>query len=306
MGMAGTVMGEGASFRERHVSPDFAAFVRYRVATTILMPNATQLPAAARSIADVRRQLALREEWLRDIAATSQFHCIFDNLPGLHFFAKDRQGRLMFLSRSIRERYGLTADSDVVGLTDFDINPHGMAESYVADDQRIYLTGEPIIGKVELWWDAQGVPNWYVVTKQPLWSRRGRITGVMGVIQEYGERARLTAPWREIAVAVQHIRDHFREPVSVPHLASLSGLSVRQLQRKFRSVLRIPPQEFVIKTRVLAACRALRESDDSLATVAIDCGFSDQSAFTEHFRRHVGQTPRAYRRQLARSVQPCD
>ncbi|QIF00016.1 helix-turn-helix domain-containing protein [Roseimicrobium sp. ORNL1] len=269
------------------------------------MPNATRQPAQlrharTRSTAVTRRQLDSRDGWLQEIAPTSLFHTLFDHLPGLHFFAKNQRGEIMFLSSSIRERYGLRDDASAVGLTDFDINPHGMAESYVSDDARIYATGEPMSGRVELWWDAQGVPNWYVVTKLPIWSRRGRIIGVMGVIQEYEGHARFHAPWREIAVSVKYIRQHFRKQVTISTLAEQAGLSIRQLQRRFRAVLRLTPQEFLIKTRVLAACRALRESDASLLDIASACGFYDQSSFTEHFRRHTGQTPLAYRRQILR------
>ncbi|RBP43823.1 PAS domain-containing protein [Roseimicrobium gellanilyticum] len=269
------------------------------------MPNATRNPGRSlhgktRSAAELRRQLDGRDSWLQEIAPTSLFHTLFDSLPGLHFFAKNQRGEIMFLSRSIRERYGLRDDASTVGLTDFDINPHGMAESYVSDDARIYSTGEPMSDRVELWWDAQGVPNWYVVTKLPIWSRRGRIIGVMGVIQEYEGHARFDTPWREIAASVKFIRQHFRKQVSIAALARQAGLSIRQLQRRFRAVLRLTPQEFLIKTRVLAACRALRESDASLSDIASACGFYDQSSFTEHFRRHAGQTPLAYRRQILR------
>lgn len=267
------------------------------------MPNATRRTgpgqnARARSAAETRRQLDLRDGWLQEIAPSSFFHALFDHLPGLHFFAKNERGEIMFLSRSIRERYALRDDASAVGLTDFDINPHGMAESYVSDDARIHATGEPMTGRVELWWDAQGVPNWYVVTKLPIWSRRGRIIGVMGVLQEYEGHARFHAPWREIAASVRYMRQHYRRAVSIAVLAQQAGLSIRQLQRRFRAVLRLTPQEFLIKTRVLAACRALREGDAALSDIASTCGFCDQSSFTEHFRRHTGQTPLAYRRHL--------
>jgi hypothetical protein len=137
------------------------------------MPDATSPVACIRRPAprrpeDVRRHLKQREAWLREIAPTSFFHALFDVLPGLHFFAKNRRGELMFLSRTNRERYALRDDSEVVGLTDFDINPLGMAQSYVRDDETIYATGEPILNRVELWFDAQGMPAWYSVTKLPI------------------------------------------------------------------------------------------------------------------------------------------
>ena len=259
-------------------------------------PRATRLSTAAK-----KQRLAQRDAWLRQIAPTSLFHTLLDSLPGLHFFAKNRRGELMFLGRSQCERYGLLEESDVIGLTDFDLNPANMAEGYVADDAQIYRTGEPILRRVELWWDAQGIPDWYQVTKLPIRSRRGAIIGIMGVLQRYEGTVHLAMPWKEIDAAVRYIRETFRGPLNVADLAKRTGLSSRQLERKFHSILGVSPQEFLIKTRVLAACHALRHSTASLADIATDCGFYDQSSFTEHFRRHVGQTPREFRLAIANS-----
>ncbi len=79
-------------------------------------------------------------------------------------------------------------------------------------------------------------------------------------------------------------------------LAKRSGMSVRQFNRRFREVFGTNPRTFLIKTRVQAACEVLRRSDQPIAEIALDFGFCDQSAFTQHFRRHMGLTPAAYRR----------
>jgi AraC-like DNA-binding protein len=47
------------------------------------------------------------------------------------------------------------------------------------------------------------------------------------------------------------------------------------------------------------ASRALVYTRQSLAEVALGCGFSDQSHFTREFRRHFGRTPREYREHYA-------
>lgn len=240
-------------------------------------------------------RLARREAWLRQVAPDSLFHALFDHLPGLHFFAKNRRGETMFASNSVLRLYGLRQEADMIGLTDFDLNPPVMAKGYVADDARIYRTGEPVLRRVELWWDARGIPDWYQVTKLPIRSRRGTIIGIMGVLQRYAGSVHLAMPWREIDAAVRHIRENFRGPVSVGDLAKLTSLSPRQLERKFHTILGVSPQEFLIKTRVLAACHALSQSSAPLADIATDCGFCDQSSFTQHFRRHVGRTPREFR-----------
>ncbi len=59
-----------------------------------------------------------------------------------------------------------------------------------------------------------------------------------------------------------------------------------------------PPQNYLIKTRIQAACDALREPGTQIADVAIDLGFCDQSAFTAQFRRHMGITPLKYQREF--------
>ena len=94
--------------------------------------------------------MAQREAWLRQIAPASLFHVLFDHLPGLHFFAKNRRGETMFSSSSVRKLYGLRTETDVIGLTDFDLNPSIMAKGYVDDDARLYRTGEPVLRHVEL------------------------------------------------------------------------------------------------------------------------------------------------------------
>ena len=46
----------------------------------------------------------------------------------------------MCASNGILQRYQMRAEKEILGLTDFDINPRGMAEEYVRDDKRL-LTG---------------------------------------------------------------------------------------------------------------------------------------------------------------------
>jgi AraC-like DNA-binding protein len=45
-----------------------------------------------------------------------------------------------------------------------------------------------------------------------------------------------------------------------------------------------------------AAVQRLRDSDDAIAAIALDCGYSDQSAFTRQFRQTIGASPSEYRR----------
>jgi AraC-like DNA-binding protein len=54
----------------------------------------------------------------------------------------------------------------------------------------------------------------------------------------------------------------------------------------------LPPHQYVIARRVERARYLLQAGTDlSLAEVAADAGFSDQSQFTHHFKRLVGVPP---------------
>jgi AraC-like DNA-binding protein len=255
---------------------------------------AKPLPVARRKVA-----LAERERWLSEIDPGFLFHKLFDFLPGLHFFAKNVKGECMFASRGILDLYGLGEEDEIVGLTDFDLAPEQMAKTYFEDDQQIIRSGSPLLNRVELWFDQARVPDWYVVNKLPIRDHRGKVIGIMGVLQSYQARATLLRPFGGISKAVDYIQNNYSAKLSIDDLARSACLSPRQMERRFKTSFGIGPHEFLVRTRILAACRALRESDGTLADIALSSGFYDESAFVRQFRKHIGVTPGAYRRHLA-------
>jgi AraC-like DNA-binding protein len=58
----------------------------------------------------------------------------------------------------------------------------------------------------------------------------------------------------------------------------------------------LTPSQLIVKTRITIASRLLRETNLSVAAIAQQCGYSDQSAFTRAFRQASGVTPLEYRR----------
>lgn len=264
-----------------------------------IMRNATSLRPQAqrkqRSPAAVKTLERERAEWLARIKPESLFQRLFDYLPGVYFFAKDRRGRTMFVSRGILNRYRMTSESEMLGLTDFDINPGSMARTYVADDRRL-LAGEiPRVERLELWFDDQGVPDWFMVTKLPLIDVRGRPQGVMGILRQTEEHERRLPVFQTVALAVEIIRKNHGQSLIVAELARQCGQSPRQLQRRFAAAFGLTPQEFIIRTRVMSAARLLEVSTLSAAEISRRCGFISQSAFTQQFRARTGSTPLAYR-----------
>ena len=69
----------------------------------------------------------------------------------------------------------------------------------------------------------------------------------------------------------------------------------RAFERQFQATFHLTPHRFLRKLRLRIASRALMETDKSLADIALQCGFADQSHFSREFRRQFGRTPREYR-----------
>ena len=264
--------------------------------STILTPRIWHRPTRKLTPAKRKALMAKRDAWLGNIHPMYLFHRLFDMLPGVYFFAKNRRGEAMFASTVARKIYHLAEESDIIGLTDFDLNPEAMAQSQVDDDARIYATGQPLCNRVELWFDGQGVPDWFVVNKMPIYSRAGKIIGIMGFLQSYERRVKQLQQSHGIAKVVSQIRRDYTQNISIRDLAAAAGLSVRHLERKFKESFGVGPRQFLINTRLLAASQRLRETQEGLAEIAYACGFSDHSAFTRDFRRHFGVTPRDFRR----------
>jgi AraC-like DNA-binding protein len=83
-------------------------------------------------------------------------------------------------------------------------------------------------------------------------------------------------------------------------LAKACDLSVRQFTRAFRQSTGLAPHQWLVQRRLEKAKSLLEDTKLSLADVASDCGFADQSHFTRVFMNAVGATPGEWRRMLRR------
>lgn len=240
----------------------------------------------------------LRERFLRALAPDSHFYRLFDHLPGISFFAKNNKFQIVCANRHFIESVGFKEESELIGKEDFELFPQRLAENFRKDDEEVMRTGESRLNIVELFFNPQGIPDWFITNKMPMRDRKGAVIGLMGTTQSYGRALETVHPYLQIDRALSYIRDHFRERISVEHLASMVHLSPRQLHRKFVETFGSSPQAFIMKLRIQAACEALQHEDAQISAVCAEFGFCDQSSFTQHFHRHMGMTPLKYQRQF--------
>lgn len=96
---------------------------------------------------------------------------------------------------------------------------------------------------------------------------------------------------------VEYIESHFQNPISLAQLGEVAGLSEYHLQRMFRLSHGCSPSEYLLEVRIRRAREKLKGSQ-TLADIALSCGFSNQSHFNRSFRKRVGVSPGQYRRRL--------
>jgi AraC-like DNA-binding protein len=116
---------------------------------------------------------------------------------------------------------------------------------------------------------------------------------------EVGGAAAADAASRRFAFAVARIRSG--RVSDVADLASQLGLSVARVHALFRRHVGTTPGDFLLRARLDRGASMLVAGDRPIADIALDCGFSEHSAFTRAFRRVYGTSPSAYR-QRARGV----
>ena len=101
-----------------------------------------------------------------------------------------------------------------------------------------------------------------------------------------------------VANADAAIRAEFRRPLDLASLAADAGVHPTHLCRVFRRFRGHTISDAILAARVQYVARRLAESRRSIADIANEAGFSDQSHLTRVFKRITGYPPGQHRQRL--------
>lgn len=99
-----------------------------------------------------------------------------------------------------------------------------------------------------------------------------------------------------VAEVIRFIHAHFRKPIQVIDFLGVAGLSRRALELRFRSSLGRSPSAELRRVRLLHAQQLIADTDNPVAKIAIDSGFSQSDVFIRAFHREFGMSPLGFRR----------
>ena len=116
--------------------------------------------------------------------------------------------------------------------------------------------------------------------------------------------AYITAPkthLRDINMQLQqrmaeYIYANYSEPISLDDIAASGNISRSQCSRLFKQYTSLSPINFLNLHRLEMGRDQLRSTTFSIAEIAQNCGFSDQSYFSRMFVKQYNITPIAYRK----------
>jgi two-component system, response regulator YesN len=110
------------------------------------------------------------------------------------------------------------------------------------------------------------------------------------VSEEIGRKA-----WAHMTRMRDYVQKHFTEKVSAADVAAAAGLSVSRALHLFRKEGGISLSAYITRRRIDFAKYLLSNTDHSIAAIASDCGFFDQSHFSKTFAAQEGTPPLRYR-----------
>jgi AraC-like DNA-binding protein len=220
---------------------------------------------------------------------------LFDALPDVVFFIKDRLGSYVRVNQTLADRCAGGDKAKLIGKRPAQVYAAALAVSYARQDELVLRTGKCVDQQLELHIYPGGKAGWCLTTKHALRDAEGRIVGVTGISRDLNAPSDKATGFAELASALRYMQAHFAEGLRIEDLATKAGLSVYQFEQRVQRLFQMSPLQLLHKLRLDEATRRLQETDQSLADIAIETGWCDQSAFTRHFSRYAGMAPGKFR-----------
>ena len=237
-----------------------------------------------------------RSQLHKEVPAILAMEKLFQKLDDVLFCFKDRDGRYLWANDAFLRRVPVAGRRDLIGRTASEVFPALLAAAYEQQDARLIAEGRETHDRLEMITNPDGSLGWFLSEKILMRGKDGSILAIACMSRDLHASATGDPRLKRLAVALDRMRRNYAEPLRIAQLATEAGLSLSRFERLMRSVLYISPRQFLTRQRVEAAACLLRDTDKSIATIALDSGFCDQPTFCRQFKAVTGTTAFRYRK----------
>jgi len=106
-----------------------------------------------------------------------------------------------------------------------------------------------------------------------------------------------------INIVFNHVRNNFKEEVTLTEIADKAGMTVPSFCRYFKKITNKTFIQFVNEYRLVHASKLLAEQPMSITDICYESGFNNFSHFNKSFKVFTGQSPSEFRNRLKKVVQ---
>lgn len=107
--------------------------------------------------------------------------------------------------------------------------------------------------------------------------------------------------YKRLNYAKDFIDSCFSEDLNVDCMAAVACMNREYFIRQFKLHYNITPNQYLINKRMESARTLLQSSNESIATICHEVGYSDPGSFGKLFKRYFKSTPENYRLRLLQS-----
>ena len=96
---------------------------------------------------------------------------------------------------------------------------------------------------------------------------------------------------------LRYIHENFSQDLNTATIAKSAAISESECLRCFHTIIGTTPIQYLRQYRIQRSAQLLAQTQDSVADIAVRCGFQDVSYFTKTFRELRGCAPSEYRKE---------
>ena len=101
---------------------------------------------------------------------------------------------------------------------------------------------------------------------------------------------------KAISPALNKIHTSYADKLGIEELAALCNLSKYHFCRIFKSAMGMTAMEYLMHFRTRVAAAIIKNTDETIAKISLDCGFSDESYFYRCYKKIHGVSPKHLRK----------
>lgn len=138
-------------------------------------------------------------------------------------YFKDRESRIRFCSQSLANITGHANWRDMIGKHDLEIFPADTAKIYHDEELPIFEKGEPLLGKIDPYYDAEGNVGYVSTNKWPLFDKDRNVVGIFGISRDITERKRIEEQLERTKLALENANIELEKLSNTDELTSIGN-----------------------------------------------------------------------------------